>query len=65
MKEEERQTAELNISHDGDYAVAVCLALDEASKEKEGDGEPIVDDGSGEPIHEPIWGDRGFLDYAK
>lgn len=62
IKEEDRQVAELSISHDGEYAVAVCMALDEPREETEGKSEPIIDDGTGEPIHEPVWGDKGFLD---
>lgn len=61
VREDERQVAELNISHDGDYSIAVCMALDQAPEEMEGD-EFIDDDGSGEPIHEPVWGDIGFID---
>lgn len=65
MREDERQIAEISISHDGDYAIAVCMALDEAPKDMEEDTEFIDDDGSGEPIHEPVWGDVGFLDGKK
>ena len=57
IQEEDRQLADLSISHDGEYAIAVCLALDEVCGE---DPEPIIDDGTGEPIHEPEWGDVGF-----
>lgn len=57
IKEEDRQLADLSISHDGDYAIAVCMALDEAP---DGYPEPVMDDGTGEPIHEPVWGDNGF-----
>ncbi|KAI4211784.1 MAG: hypothetical protein LQ351_005424 [Letrouitia transgressa] len=63
-KEEDYQAAELSISHDGDYAVAVCMALDQPCEDV-GQAGPIVDDGSGEPIHEPIWGDRGFIKDAQ
>ena len=62
--EEDQQVAELSISHDGDIAMAVCMALDDA-----GSGEtldcPIIDHGSGDPVHEPEWGDRGFLDMSE
>lgn len=61
VKDDERQLAELNISHDGGYAVAVCLALDQKGQDVDEQTELIVDDGSGEPIHEPAWGDKGFL----
>lgn len=57
IKEEDRQLADLSISHDGDYAIAMCMALDEAP---DGCFEPVMDDGTGEPIHEPEWGDNGF-----
>ncbi|KAL9042475.1 MAG: hypothetical protein Q9214_003768, partial [Letrouitia sp. 1 TL-2023] len=60
-KEEDYQVAELSISHDVDYAVAVCMALDQPCEDV-GPVEPIFDDGSGEPIHEPILGDRGFIE---
>ena len=57
VKEEDRQLADLSISHDGDYAVAVCMAVDE---EHEVDTMVLIDNGEGDPIHEPEWGDRGF-----
>ncbi|KAL8940562.1 MAG: hypothetical protein Q9216_002750 [Gyalolechia sp. 2 TL-2023] len=59
-QDEEQQIAEINISHDHDYAVAVCMALDEKTTPR-GSVDYIVDDGSGEPIHEPEWGDEGWL----
>ncbi|KAL8927487.1 MAG: hypothetical protein Q9208_002292 [Pyrenodesmia sp. 3 TL-2023] len=61
IKDEEQQIAEISISHDGDYSVAVCMALDEPSTKKDA-VEYIVDDGVGEPLHEPEWGDKGWLD---
>ncbi len=60
VREEERQIAELSISHDGPYIVAVCMALDEDVKNS-GSHVHLVDDGSGEPMHEPSWGDKGWL----
>lgn len=63
VKMTERQMAEINISHDGDYAVAVCMALDSPGFNPE--GRLIVDDGTGEAIHEPQWGDEGWLDPEK
>ena len=60
VKAEDYQIAEISISHETDHAVAVCMALDEAATEM-GSAESVVDDGSGEPIHEPKWGDRGFF----
>ena len=58
---EERQLADLSISHDGEYAFAVVQALDVVLD----DTQPlkvIKDDGAGDPIHEPQHGDRGFLE---
>lgn len=63
VKMTERQVAEINISHDGDYAVAVCMALDSPGFNPE--GRLIVDHGIGEAIHEPEWGDEGWLDPEK
>ena len=60
IEEFERQTAEISISHDGDYAVAVCMAID--SPKPSPTDTHIFDDGSGSPIHEPQWGDEGWLD---
>ena len=60
IKEHERQTAEINISHDGDYATAVCMAFD--SPDLHPEGRRIVDTGVGPPMHEPEWGDVGWLD---
>ena len=60
VEETDRQIAELSISHDGPYVAAVCMALDQETKES---GTPVYtfDDGSGNPLHEPVWGDRGWL----
>lgn len=62
VKEEDRQIAEGNISHDSGYAVAVCMAFDEKLKSSDENIGPLVDDGSGKPLHEPAWGDEGFLE---
>lgn len=61
VKDEERQIAELSIAHENSVAVAICMAWNDPSEEMAGRLESIVDDGSGEPIHEPAWGDRGFI----
>ncbi|MCJ1436702.1 hypothetical protein MMC27_006084 [Xylographa pallens] len=61
IKEEDKRLADVSISHDGEYATAVCLALDE---EMEEGLEPIVDFGDGDSLHEPRWGDRGFGEAA-
>ena len=60
IKEEDRQVAEGSISHDGEYVVATCMALNESDGQRD-NGHTIADDGSGDPIHEPVWGDEGFL----
>ena len=60
IKETERQTAEISISHDGEYAVAVCMAYDAPGLHPE--GRRIVDYGTGPAIHEPQWGDNGWFD---
>ena len=57
VKEEDKRLADVSISHDGEYATAVCLALDEEIEEVL---EPVVDFGDSDPLHEPRWGDRGF-----
>ncbi|MCJ1284491.1 hypothetical protein MMC26_003823 [Xylographa opegraphella] len=57
IKEEDKRLADVSISHDGEYATAVCLALDEEIEEVL---EPLADFGDGDPLHEPQWGDRGF-----
>lgn len=63
VKESDRQIADINISHDGDYAVAVCMGFDPPiSQIKE---KCIVDNGKGLPLHEPQWGDEGWLDLTK
>lgn len=62
VKDSDRQVAEINISHDGDYAVATCMAFDppvSTAPEK-----TIVDKGKGPPLHEPQWGDEGWLELA-
>ena len=61
---EDRQYADLSISHDGEYATAVCMALDEGAAVSESQAE-IIDDGTGPPLHEPEWGDNGFLSKPK
>ena len=63
VKESDRQVAEINISHDGDYAVAMCMAFDPPGVRVH--EKTIVDKGEGLPLHEPQWGDEGWLDLAK
>lgn len=62
VRPEDRQTADLSISHDGEYAVALVQAIVDPSSENNIDLETIEDDGNGEPIHQPQFGDAGFLD---
>lgn len=60
IADEDRQVAELTISHDGEYAIAVCIALDEEVDNAQ--GKPVImDDGSGDPLHEPEWADEGWF----
>ena len=68
IKDDDQQAAEISISHDGDYAVAVCMALDEKSDAIDPSWKSlqcIVDDGSGNPFHEPEWGDSGYFEDGK
>ena len=58
IEESDRQLAKINISHDGEYAVAVCVAFD--SQDSSISTTRIVDHGEGPPIHEPQWGDEGW-----
>ena len=60
VKESERQIAEMNISHDGEYAIAVCIAFDPPRSNQP--VRRILDDGKQSPIHEPQWGDEGWFD---
>lgn len=60
VKDEDRQIAQLSISHENCVAVATCMAMLDPSKRVPDEKGPIIDDGSGDPIHEPAWGDRGF-----
>lgn len=60
VKDEDRQIAELSIAHEKSVAVAVCMAWRNPNEERIGPLKSVVDDGSGQPIHEPAWGDQGF-----
>ncbi|KAL8967383.1 MAG: hypothetical protein Q9197_005458 [Variospora fuerteventurae] len=60
VSEEDQQIAEISISHDGDYAAAVCMALDEPQT-KADTIQHLLDDGTGASLHEPEWGDDGWL----
>ena len=59
IQEHQRQAAEVSITHDGDIAFAVCLASN--AGEPSAQLENITDDGNSLPIHEPNWGDEGWL----
>ena len=70
--DEGREIAEVSLSHDGNYATATCLASKRphavgAQKDFLDDSagafyrHALLDDGHGEPIHEPIWGDEGWV----
>ena len=59
VKMQDRSQADASLSHDGDYAIAVCQVLDEVA---DTDAECIVDSGEGPALHEPEHGDKGFLD---
>ena len=61
IADEDRQYAELSITHDGEYATAVCLACVEDVENRK-QKPPFIDYGSGDPLHEPEWGDEGFFD---
>lgn len=60
IADEDRQLADVSISHDGKYAMAVCIALDEAFHPDQ-EKPAIIDDGTGEPLHEPEWADEGWF----
>ncbi|KAL2047053.1 hypothetical protein N7G274_001072 [Stereocaulon virgatum] len=60
VNESDRQIAEINISHDGDYAVAICMAFDPPGGQKR--VQILSDNGRGNPKHEPQWGDEGWFD---
>ena len=62
VRSSDRQVAKINISHDGDYAVAVCMAFDPPGMKP--DEKRIIDDGRGPPKHEPQWGDEGWFDVV-
>lgn len=59
INECDRQIAKVNISHNGEYAVAVCMAFDTPNHSAESNR--MIDHGNGAPIHEPQWGDEGWL----
>ena len=59
IEESERQAARISISHDREYATAMCIALDQPSRETS--SKLVIDDGQGSPLHEPDWGDEGWL----
>ena len=54
----DRTAAQISISHDGAYASATCLALHDQGRGTDSTA-PVLDDGTGLPIHEPRWNDYG------
>ena len=64
VKEEERQVVEISISHEADYATAVCL-IPNTSEEGQEKLEPVIDDGTGPPIHEPEYLDTGYYELSE
>ena len=63
VKESHRQVAEISLSHDGDYATAVCMAFD--SPQNHPGRRRIVDYGDGPRMHEVEWGDEGWFDQKE
>lgn len=63
VKEADRQIAEVNISHDGNTAVAVCMAVNKP--DTGATHEYLIDDGHGLPIHEPQFGDEGWFEEGQ
>ena len=64
VRMEDRQLADLSISHDGDFAVAVVQALDEPLP-NHSKPELVVDDGQGRPMHAQQVGDEGYKRLGK
>ena len=60
--DDEREVAHISLSHDGNLISAVCIASsNNPSRSKHANiDDGIIDDGHGEPIHEPTWGDVGW-----
>ena len=54
----DRSMVQVSISHDGDYASAVCIATEE--EQADASIRAVVDSGEGLPLHEPEWDDQGF-----
>lgn len=63
VREEDRQVVEISISHEADYAMAVCLAPNTPEEGHE-ELEPVIDDGTGPPIHEPEFQDLGYFELS-
>lgn len=62
VRAEDRKVAQVSISHDGDYAMAICMAVDEPSALMD-EQLPVVDNGAADSKHEPEWGDEGWLTH--
>ena len=52
----ERRAGQFSVSHDGNYAIAIAHVVRGLDVEKK--FEPVLDDGTGPPIHECFLGDR-------
>ena len=61
IRMEHRRVADVSISHDGKYAFATALAVEDYEIPSQ-NPEFVDDNGEGEPIHEPEWGDEGWDD---
>ena len=55
-----RDRVEVSISHDGQYATAVCIAPNSPLRDTA--MKVLVDDGHGPFKHEPDWDDEGWFD---
>ncbi|KAL9107848.1 MAG: hypothetical protein Q9187_008372, partial [Circinaria calcarea] len=60
LQSSDRQVVDISISHEEDYAMAVCLAPSDLTEDPVAELQAIIDHGSGEAIHEPELGDRDF-----
>ena len=56
------RVAQISISHDGDTAIASCIA--DSREEMRTIEHNIIDDGTSSPLHEPLVGDEGWFEDA-
>lgn len=70
--QQEREVAQVSLSHDGGFAVATCIASTTSHAQRAQQNasgrlqkgaieDAVIDDGQGEAIHEPAWGDEGWV----